>query len=240
MLNRIVSLLTITASLLCVSSVALASHANLQENRIDIVGGIGGRPALDIAAAIQKLADGKGKDINLFINSPGGDIVTGNMIVSAILLAKERGHKVVCATGALSASMAFTLLVNCSERYALPHARLLWHPGRAGGGLMPPLKAEDALLIKENLDRENKVILDNLLANLPASKEFVLKHFNEETLWDATALNEAMPGFVNIVDDIWGPANLFDVVGQQADGFSSPILKELGVETPKVQEAPKK
>jgi ATP-dependent Clp protease protease subunit len=71
------------------------------------------------------------RDINLYINSPGGSVTAGMAIFDTMEL-------IECAVATwamgLSASMGQFLLSAGSrgKRYALPHARILMHQGSAG------------------------------------------------------------------------------------------------------------
>lgn len=89
------------------------SSANEGEIRLyDVIGGdwYGGTPAKDFIAALDSL---KGcKTINLYVNSPGGDVFEAMAIFNAI---KRCDAKVVAHVDGLAASAASFILMACSE-----------------------------------------------------------------------------------------------------------------------------
>src|SRR6201746_2437968 len=73
------------------------------------------------------------KDINLYINSPGGSISAGMAIYDTMVLAP---CDVATYTMGMAASMGEFLLAagTRGKRYALPHARIMMHQPSAGIG----------------------------------------------------------------------------------------------------------
>ncbi len=82
------------------------------------------------------------RDINLYINSPGGSVTAGMAIFDTMELIK---CDVATWSLGLSASMGQFLLSAGArgKRYALPHARILMHQGSAGlGGTASDIKIQ--------------------------------------------------------------------------------------------------
>jgi ATP-dependent Clp protease protease subunit len=82
------------------------------------------------------------KDINLYINSPGGMVYAGLAIYDTMLLVKP--HVVTTCVG-MAASMAAILLAAGAEgkRFALPHSRIMIHQGSAGfRGNVPDIEVQ--------------------------------------------------------------------------------------------------
>jgi ATP-dependent Clp protease, protease subunit len=87
-------------------------------------------------------AEDNARDINLYINSPGGSVTAGMAIFDTMELIE---CDVATWSLGLSASMGQFLLSAGArgKRYALPHARILMHQGSAGlGGTASDIKIQ--------------------------------------------------------------------------------------------------
>jgi ATP-dependent Clp protease protease subunit len=98
-------------------------------------------------------AEDSTRDINLYINSPGGSVTAGMAIFDTMELIE---CDVATWSLGLSASMGQFLLSagTRGKRYALPHARILMHQGSAGlGGTASDIKiqAEQWNLTKQEM-----------------------------------------------------------------------------------------
>lgn len=180
---------------------------------IRIIGEIGGG-ALDQAAAIEKLSGESTDPINLIINSPGGSVPAGLQLVEAVHIAQARGVTVRCTVTTLAASMAFILLSECDERYALANSLLLFHPARAFV-FMGALKAEDARYMAEELEAINLDMIDLMEGSMgvvtASEKQWFDYHMKNETLWTASRLARRVPNkhWITIVSDVKADTNLF-------------------------------
>ena len=79
-------------------------------------------------------ADGPGKDIHLYINSPGGNVSSGLAIYDTMQFLQSPVSTICMG---LAASMACFILATGTrgKRFALPHARIMQHqPSQSGGG----------------------------------------------------------------------------------------------------------
>lgn len=103
-----------------------------RESLIEITGEIGFVES-GMAQTIEELSSKNNEPIYMSINSPGGSILFGMMIVDAMEMAKLRGVQFRCLVGAVAASMAFQILAHCDKRYALSNANLLFHSVAAAG-----------------------------------------------------------------------------------------------------------
>ena len=97
------------------------------------------------------------KDINLYINSPGGSVTAGMAIYDTMVLAP---CDVATYAMGLAASMGEFLLAagTRGKRYALPHARIMMHQPSAGiGGSAADIaiQAEQFALTKKEMNRLN-------------------------------------------------------------------------------------
>src|SRR5919206_1772404 len=101
-----------------------------------------------IAQLLVLEADAPGKDIQLYINSPGGDVSAGLAIYDTM---QHLQSPVATICMGMAASMGCFLLAagRKGKRSALPHARIMQHqPSQRGGG---GTAAEIEILAKEIL-----------------------------------------------------------------------------------------
>jgi ATP-dependent Clp protease protease subunit len=176
--------------------------SNTDTNRVVVFEGqVRFNVALPFAQSIDTLSKESRDPIYVLINSPGGDVLAGHAMVSAIKVAQARGVKVTCVSTLLSASMALHLLASCDERYALPHTLLLFHEARVttgGGGLSPSeleTLSEQIKILISGLERD-------LIAALGTDEATFRKHNIAETWWTGEAFNDSFPRFLTVIRDI--------------------------------------
>ena len=114
--------------LLANNSQALTLNVN-PTRLVRIVGEVG-IEILDQADKIERISRTPG-NLFILINSFGGSVSAGDIFISSIKLAQARGVKVHCVVSSVAASMAFSILANCSYRYAFSGSQLLFHPASA-------------------------------------------------------------------------------------------------------------
>ena len=187
--------LTFTAS-------AEAKTLELSPDRTVYISGPIGGNSLDIANKIEELAQRPNEDIHLVINSPGGEVVLGYIIINSMNVAKDRGVKFICYVPQLAASMAFQVFANCDERYTLPGAYLLWHPVRVSAQIpLTPALTKQMYIELRHIERR---MTAELLSVLKVTNKFFYYHYLAETLWTAKLLNKEMPDFFTVVNDANG------------------------------------
>lgn len=170
--------------------------------------------SLKLAGDIEQLSAVSKEPINLIINSPGGSVVAGMQLVESLHIAQERGVKIRCAVTNLAASMAFILLAECDEKYALSNSLLLFHPARAML-MFAALRAEDARYMAEELEAINTDACERLESSMgvvtAAHKAWFNYHFEHETLWSASRLVKQVPrkNWLTVVPDILTDKALF-------------------------------
>jgi len=76
-------------------------------------------------------AEDQGKDISLYINSPGGSAYAGMAIYDAMQHVKS-DVRTICYGIGMSAAAMITAGGAPGKRFALPHAKLMIHQGSAG------------------------------------------------------------------------------------------------------------
>ena len=89
-------------------------------------------------------------DITLYINSPGGDVVSGLAVYDYISIMKKNVNTVCTGT---AASMGAILFLAGKKRSMLPHTRLMIHDPSFGGGSFAGKKSHE---IQRNLDKLNE------------------------------------------------------------------------------------
>ena len=108
-------------------------YSRLLKERIIFLGTtIDSRVANAIVAQLIFLAgDDPTKDINIYINSPGGEVIAGMAIYDTMKYSKA---PIATFCVGLAASMAATILMSGTpgKRFALPNSRILIHPVSGG------------------------------------------------------------------------------------------------------------
>ena len=105
----------------------------------------------------------------------------------------------------------------------MKHSLLLFHPARAL--LRTGVTAEQAALIGEELGRVDARALadDDAMMGAP-SQEWLLKHFKNETMWEAQDLQaQTKKSWLHIVDVIDAPGGVLNLIG---DGGSSDQIRK--------------
>ncbi|WP_234805687.1 ATP-dependent Clp protease proteolytic subunit [Mycolicibacterium insubricum] len=113
------------------------------------------------------------KDINLYINSPGGSVTAGMAIYDTMVLAP---CDVATYAMGMAASMGQFLLAagTKGKRYALPHARIMMHQPSAGiGGSAADIaiQAEQFALTKKEMNRLNAEFTGQTLEKIEADAD---------------------------------------------------------------------
>jgi ATP-dependent Clp protease, protease subunit len=113
------------------------------------------------------------KDINLYINSPGGSVTAGMAIYDTMVLAP---CDVATYAMGMAASMGQFLLAAGAKgkRYALPHARIMMHQPSAGiGGSAADIaiQAEQFALTKKEMNRLNAEFTGQTLEKVEADAD---------------------------------------------------------------------
>ena len=103
------------------------------------------------------------KDINLYINSPGGSISAGMAVYDTMVLAP-------CDIATYAMGMAASM----GKRYALPHARILMHQplgGITGGAADIAIQAEQFAVIKKEMFRLNAEFTGQSIERIEADSD---------------------------------------------------------------------
>src|SRR6187397_217064 len=95
------------------------------------------------------------KDINLYVNSPGGDITSLFAIYDTMQYIKP-DVSTICMGQAASAAAVLVLAGTRGKRYALPHSRILLHQphgGAQGQAVDIEIQAKEIVRYRELLDQ---------------------------------------------------------------------------------------
>ena len=162
------------------------------------------------------------------LNSPGGQVFPGDMFISAIKQARLSGTPVICFSAVYAASMAFNIMMHCSERYILAGTRLMFHPVRINSS--EPLTAPAMRKYAEGMDKFDKRLIKFISDEMNVDIDVITENYYAETFWRGAELAELSRGFFKVADDIRGVTNLFQY--QKAHGLlrqedTQPTLDEL-------------
>ena len=155
------------------------------------------------------------EDIFLLINSPGGSVAAGNVFIASMIMAKSRGVKVKCVIPIYAASMAFSIMLNCSKNYVLEKTSLLFHPVRIG--LMGYLTGLDAQSLAQDLLAMDNQLLTQLSIILAVPRQDLIEPFVDEKWWSAKEMKAFIgnKSFLTIVKNIEGSDKIFDLSPSQ-------------------------
>ena len=132
------------------------------------------------------------KDINIYINSPGGDITALFAIYDTLKYVRP-DKSTFCFGQAASAAAVLLAAGTKGKRFALPHARILLHQPYGGGGGQA---SDIELLAKEILRMRD--LLNQMLANdTGQSAERLQKDTDRDFIMDAEEAKE-----YGIIDEV--------------------------------------
>lgn len=160
---------------------------------IDLFGEVGWEIT---AKDVRTQLDGAG-DVDVFLNSPGGDVYEGLAIMNA--LRAHEGSVTVFIEG-MAASIASVIAVGGADRVvARPHAELMLH--HAWSGALG--NADEMRKSAENLERISANLADIYADKSGMSADAVLDLMSAETWFSASEALDA--GFVDAVEDARHP-----------------------------------
>lgn len=137
-------------------------YSRLLRDRIIFVGGYGGAVTTEsanliIAQLLYLEAENPEKDINLYINSPGG-LVTAGLAVYDTMQYVKSPITTICIGMAMSFGALLLAAGTKGRRFALPHARIMIHqPVIFGEGIAGPVTDID-IETRELLNTKNRLV----------------------------------------------------------------------------------
>lgn len=168
-----------------------------------------------VAWSVQKPA----VPVNIIIDSPGGSVYSGTMFINQMEAVRGRGTPVRCFVSGMAASMAFSILLHCDERYALANSYLLWHPVRAQPG---PVTGREAEAIGRAIQALDRWILIDLARTLRLQQATLRYHFYNETMHYGRELAAMDPEFMTIANSF--PGLLETVANEKLKKSERPLL----------------
>ena len=155
------------------------------------------------AQLIHLESDNPDKDINIYINSPGGDITALFAIYDTMSFIKP-DISTICFGQAASAAAVLLAAGTKGKRLALPHTRVLLHQpwGQAGG------QATDVELAAKEILRM-RTLLDRLLARHTGQSE---ERIHRDTERDFVLSAEEAKEY-GIIDDVISSRQAADLTG---------------------------
>ena len=176
--------------------------------------------ALEFAGKINELSIASSKEITMLINSPGGSVTTGMIMVDSMRQAKARGVRFRCLSTVLAASMAYIILAECDNRYAFSNTLLLWHEISLS---VRGAKIRDLYVtLPPILELQDRVDSD-LKSFMQISDSFYQKHSHAETMWSASELIDNLDnnGFLRLIDRAdFKTKNLYKYMQEDMFSFS--------------------
>jgi ATP-dependent protease ClpP protease subunit len=153
-----------------------------------------------LSEALRKIVVSKtDTNIDIVINSPGGEIESGMAFVNLMASARAQGSTITCYVEDIAASMAFQILTQCSKRYALPASMMLWHGVRMQ--TRQPITVTYASQLARLLTEFDQLIKWQLYSTLKLPRKDVDKAFEDELLWTGVSLHKLAPDFVTLKMD---------------------------------------
>ncbi|MFC1679861.1 ATP-dependent Clp protease proteolytic subunit [Elusimicrobiota bacterium] len=142
-------------------------YSRLLKDRIIFVGGYEGEVTTDsanilIAQLLYLDSEDSGKDINLYINSPGGMVTAGLAVYDTMQYVKAP-ITTICIGMAMSFGAVLLAAGTKGRRFALPQARIMIHQPLIGGHGLSGQATDIEVEAKEMTN--TKKILNEILAN---------------------------------------------------------------------------
>lgn len=193
--------------LACMSASAAAETLTVKPERTLVIQGTVAENVLLAAPIVDRMSAESKKPIYMIINSPGGSVNAGLVLISAMRAAKARKVDIICVSSIGAASMAFQIFAECSRRYTFVNTFLMWHPMRVfiiGTSDELEHTFENMAVLEDRLNTDLMKVL-----KIPPSLFYY--HHRHETYWTAAELQQITPNFLTILDDVRGVKGLFVV-----------------------------
>lgn len=198
MLNKLISVLALS-----IASASFATEVPNTTNTVVLDGVVTNYSLQPLNAFLTKKIETAKKETNktidMVINSPGGSVIAGFEFVSLMNAAQDAGYTFNCYVYHVAASMAFQILLQCDNRFALDESFLLWHRARImmGGMGGSPLTAPQLSVLANSLEDTDSYIFQDLRGKLTgANSTYIRYHFENETLHLGRKLAVDLPHFI--------------------------------------------
>lgn len=129
---------------------------------------------------LEKMDDSS--EITLYINSPGGEVVSGLAVYDYIQLMKAPVRTVCIGT---AASMGAILFLAGDKREMLSHTRLMIHDPAYGGGDMAGKKPHELQMYVDKLKQSQEIIAGIIASKTGKSLEEIYEKTREDSYFNA-------------------------------------------------------
>lgn len=123
-----------------------------------------------------------GKEITLYINSPGGEVISGLAVYDLISLMKSPVRTVCTGT---AASMGAILFLAGKKREMLPHTRLMIHDPSFSGGSIGGKKSHELRHELEKLDEVREALAKIIAEKTGRPLEEIYDVTSDDTFYSA-------------------------------------------------------
>ncbi len=123
-----------------------------------------------------------GKEITLYINSPGGEVISGLAVYDLISLMKSPVRTVCTGT---AASMGAILFLAGKKREMLPHTRLMIHDPSFSGGSIGGKKSHELRHELEKLDEVREALAKIIAGKTGRPLEEIYDVTSDDTFYSA-------------------------------------------------------
>ena len=212
--------MTITPNILEETARGIQSYAiedmMLKNREIFLTSAINDQSAVDTIKQLMYLDHKSADPVTIYINSPGGSVISGMAIYDYIRLMRSPVTTVCVGT---AASMGAILFLSGSRRMMLPHSKVMIHDPYFGGTAMAGQKPQELKEKLNDLMETRKMLAEVIVEQTGMSKRQVLNFTKKDTFFDA---KEALK--VGIATEILGESPKSPSSGE-GDGFR-PVGKE--------------
>ena len=185
-------------------------YSRLLKDRIIFIGGFGGAVTIDsanliIAQLLYLESEDPDKDINLYINSPGG-MVTAGLAVYDTMQYIRSPITTICMGMAMSFGAVLLTAGSKGRRYALPNSRVMIHqPLIAGGGLSG--QATDIKIETTELVKTKDRLVDIMVKHTNQKKDKILSDMERNFYMSAEQAKD-----YGIIDEVINPRKVQEML----------------------------
>lgn len=123
----------------------------LRDRRIHVFGVVNDEMALEVQHYMQRIYDldkknnNQNKKITLLLNTYGGSIWAGNIIVGMINFLQGEGYEITAIVQGFAFSMGFDILLACDKRYGYSFSEYMLHQSQCGSPYGALVQGERAM-----------------------------------------------------------------------------------------------
>jgi ATP-dependent Clp protease protease subunit len=187
-------------------------YSRLLRDRIIFVGGFGGAVTTDsanliIAQLLYLEAENPDKEINLYINSPGGMVTAGLAVYDTMQFIKSP-ITTICMGMAMSFGAVLLTAGTKGRRYALPNSRVMIHQPLLHGGGISGQATDIQIEAKELVKTKDR--LNEILAKHTGQKSEKVKADMERNYY----MSAEDAKTYGIIDEVISPRKLAELTGK--------------------------